>query len=98
LTLPVIVVRTSAVLASGGEFQGSNYDDGIAAPARVPPEVVARVGQAIGEIADLPDVQNRMSTLGLNFDFRNSEQFRELIVRDHQKYGAVIREAGIQID
>jgi tripartite-type tricarboxylate transporter receptor subunit TctC len=71
---------------------------GIAAPARVPREVVARVGQAIREIADLPGVQNRMSTLGLNFDFRNGEQFRELIVRDHQKYGTVIRDAGIQID
>ena len=71
---------------------------GIAAPARVPREVVARVGQAIREIVDLPEVQNRMSTLGLNFDFRNGEQFRELIVRDHQKYGTVIRDAGIQID
>ena len=71
---------------------------GIAAPARVPREVVARVGQAIREIVDLPQVQNRMSTLGLNFDFRNGEQFRELIVRDHQKYGTVIREAGIQMD
>jgi hypothetical protein len=37
-----------------------------------------------------------MSALGLYVDFRNSEQFRELIVREHQKYGVVIREAGIQ--
>jgi hypothetical protein len=37
-----------------------------------------------------------MSTLGLNFDFRDSNQFRELIIKDHQKYGAIIREAGIQ--
>jgi len=29
-------------------------------------------------------------------DFRTSDQFRELIVRDHQKYGMIIREAGIQ--
>jgi tripartite-type tricarboxylate transporter receptor subunit TctC len=71
---------------------------GIAAPARVSPEVVARVGQAIDEITALPDAQNRMSTLGLNFDFRNSDQFRELIVRDYRKYGTVIREAGIQMD
>jgi hypothetical protein len=35
-----------------------------------------------------------MSTLGLNLEFRNSDQFRELIARDHQKYGTVIREAG----
>src|SRR6266436_3140971 len=71
---------------------------GIAAPARVPPEVVARIGQAIREITELPDVQKRMSTLGLNFDFRNSDQFRELIVKDHQKYGTVIRDAGIHPD
>jgi tripartite-type tricarboxylate transporter receptor subunit TctC len=71
---------------------------GVAAPAKVRPEVVARVGQAIREATESPDVQKRMSKLGLNFDFRNSDQFRELIVRDHQKYGAIIREAGIQPD
>ena len=69
---------------------------GIAAPANVPPEVVARVGQAIHEAIELPEVQKRMSTLGLYVDFRNSEQFHELIVREHQKYGTIIREAGIQ--
>ena len=71
---------------------------GVAAPARVPPQIVVRVVQAIRETIELPDVQIRMSTLGLNFDFRNSDQFRELIVRDHQKYGMIIREAGIQMD
>ena len=69
---------------------------GIAAPARVRPEITARVGQAAREVIELPDVQARMSVLGLNIDFRSSEQFRELIVGDHQKYGAIIREAGIQ--
>jgi tripartite-type tricarboxylate transporter receptor subunit TctC len=69
---------------------------GVAAPARVPSEVVVHVSQAIRETTELPDVQKRMSALGLDFDFRDSDQFRELIVRDHQKYGTVIREAGIQ--
>jgi tripartite-type tricarboxylate transporter receptor subunit TctC len=71
---------------------------GVVAPARVPPEVVARVGQAIREATELPDVQRRMSTLGLNLDFRDSDQFRDLIVKDHQNYGAIIREAGIHPD
>ena len=57
---------------------------------------IACVGKAIRETTELPDVQKRMSTLGLNFDFRDSNQFRELITQDHQKYGAIIREAGIQ--
>src|SRR4051812_39318286 len=51
---------------------------GVAAPAKVRPEVVARLGQAIRGATESPDVQKRMSALGLNFDFRNSDQFREL--------------------
>jgi hypothetical protein len=38
----------------------------------------------------------RMSTLGFDSDFRNREQFGELIVKDHRRYGAIIREARIQ--
>jgi tripartite-type tricarboxylate transporter receptor subunit TctC len=68
---------------------------GIVAPARVPPEVVACVSQAIREVTDLPDVQSRMSTLGFDLDFRDRDRFRELIIRDHHKYGTIIREAGI---
>jgi tripartite-type tricarboxylate transporter receptor subunit TctC len=69
---------------------------GIAAPARVAPEIVARLGRSIRDVVDLPGVQKRLATLGLNLEYRNSDQFRELIARDHQKYAAIIREAGIQ--
>ena len=71
---------------------------GVAAPVKVSSEVAARIGQAVREVTELPDVQRRMSTLGFDLDFRSSEQFRELIVRDHQKYGTIIREAGIHPD
>jgi tripartite-type tricarboxylate transporter receptor subunit TctC len=69
---------------------------GIAAPAKVQPGVVARVREAIREVTELPEVRARMSTLGMSVDFRNSEQFRDLIAREYQKYGVVVREAGIQ--
>jgi tripartite-type tricarboxylate transporter receptor subunit TctC len=71
---------------------------GVAAPVKVSLEAVARIGLAVRGVTELPDVQRRMSALGLDLDFRGSEQFRELIVRDHQKYGAIIREAGIRSD
>jgi len=69
---------------------------GIAAPAKVQPGVVARVGDTIREITELPDVRARMSTLGMSVDFRNGGQFRDLIAAEYQKYGVVVREAGIQ--
>jgi tripartite-type tricarboxylate transporter receptor subunit TctC len=70
---------------------------GIAAPAKVQPAVVARVGEAIREITELNEVRSRMSTLGMSVDFRDSGQFRELIAAEFQKYGAVVREAGIEL-
>jgi tripartite-type tricarboxylate transporter receptor subunit TctC len=76
-------------------FHTSNWF-GVVAPARVSSEVVTRVASAIRESAELPDVQTRMSTLGFNLDFRTSDQFHELIIGDYQKFGAIIREAGIQ--
>jgi tripartite-type tricarboxylate transporter receptor subunit TctC len=69
---------------------------GIAAPAKVQPGVVARVREAIRAITELPDVRARMSTLGMSVDFRDSEQFRDLIAAEYRKYGVVVREAGIQ--
>jgi tripartite-type tricarboxylate transporter receptor subunit TctC len=76
-------------------FETANWF-GVAAPAKVSSEIIAVVGQAIREITELPVIQSRMATLGFSLDFDTSEQFRALIARDHQKYGAIIRQAGIQ--
>jgi tripartite-type tricarboxylate transporter receptor subunit TctC len=73
-----------------------NFFFGIAAPAKVPPGVVARVSEVIKEITDMPDIRARMSMLGMSVDFRDSEQFRDLIAREYQKYGGVVRQAGIE--
>ena len=69
---------------------------GMAAPAKVPVDVVRRIEQAVREVLELPDVQRRMAAVGFRLDFRNSEKFRELIMAEHEKYGVVIREAGLQ--
>ena len=86
-------VPTVAESAVSGFDVGFFY--GIAAPAKVHPVVVRRVRDAIREITDLPDVRTRMASLAMSIDFRNDEQFREMIAQEYQKYGAVIRQAGI---
>jgi tripartite-type tricarboxylate transporter receptor subunit TctC len=69
---------------------------GIAAPAKTPRETTERLAKEIGEITRLPEVQKRLSALGYDLNFGDSERFRNLIATDHKRYGAVIREAGIQ--
>ena len=71
---------------------------GIAAPARTPRDVLDRLGREIGGIARQPDTQKRLSALGYDINFMGSERFRDLIATDHQRYGAVIRAAGITPD
>jgi hypothetical protein len=39
-----------------------------------------------------------MSKLGMSADFRGSDQFRDMIASEDKKYGAVVREAGIQLN
>jgi tripartite-type tricarboxylate transporter receptor subunit TctC len=69
---------------------------GIAAPAHVQSDIVARVAEAVREITKLPQFLVRMSEMGMTVDFRTSDQFRDLIVAKYERYGVVVREAGIK--
>jgi tripartite-type tricarboxylate transporter receptor subunit TctC len=71
---------------------------GVAAPAKTPREIVERLGQEIGAITKLPELQTRLSALGYDLDFAGGEALRDLIASDHKRYGAVIRAAGIAPD
>src|SRR6516165_6125550 len=93
-----LLPQVPTVAESGVPGFDVDFFYGIAAPAKVPPEVVARVGAALREITNQPDVRERMSELGMSVDFRDSNQFRELIAKENEKYGVIVREAGIHPD
>jgi tripartite-type tricarboxylate transporter receptor subunit TctC len=69
---------------------------GIAAPAKTPPDLVARLAGELAEISKQPDVQERITRVGLVPTYRGSAAFRALIREDHERFGKVIRDAGIQ--
>ena len=68
---------------------------GVAAPAKTPPEIVARYTKEIEAILALPDVRQRLDKLGFEPAFANSEQFRKIIAQDLARYGKVAKAAGI---
>ena len=68
---------------------------GIAAPARTSRDVIDRLGREIGEITRLADVQRRLTPLGYELSFASGESLGRLVATDHERYGKVIREAGI---
>jgi tripartite-type tricarboxylate transporter receptor subunit TctC len=69
---------------------------GIAAPAKVPRDLVAQLSKELAEICRLPEVQERISRTGLIPTYLDSEPFRALIRDDHERFGKIIRDAGIQ--
>lgn len=68
---------------------------GIAAPAKTPRAFTDRIGEELAEITKLPDLRKKLSPLGYELGFAGADRFRELIATDHERYGAVIRAAGI---
>jgi tripartite-type tricarboxylate transporter receptor subunit TctC len=68
---------------------------GVAVPARTPPDVVARLSKEIAEISAQPDVQERIRKFGLAPSYADADKFRDQIRDNHERFGKVIREAGI---
>jgi tripartite-type tricarboxylate transporter receptor subunit TctC len=71
---------------------------GIAAPAKTPRDIIARVSGAIAEIGKMPDVRQKMAPLGYDLNYADSQDFGKKIAIDHARYGKVIRDAGISPD
>jgi tripartite-type tricarboxylate transporter receptor subunit TctC len=71
---------------------------GIAAPAKTPPDVVARVSGEIAAIDQMPEVQAKTAPLGYTLGYVDSQHFADKIANDHARYGKAIRDAGITPD
>ncbi len=71
---------------------------GIAAPAKSPPDIIARDSAAIAEIDKMPELRTKLAPLGYELEYLDSAQFAKKIAADHARYGKVIRDAGIKPD
>lgn len=70
---------------------------GIAVPYGTPVAVQEKLNTEINEIIQLPEVIERLATLGLRLSPQSLEQLDERRRRDHAAFGTVIQEAGIVI-
>ena len=68
---------------------------GVAAPAKTPPDIASRLAKEIAEIMVQPDVQDRIQKAGLAPAHADGTTFREQIRSDHERFGKIIRDAGI---
>jgi tripartite-type tricarboxylate transporter receptor subunit TctC len=71
---------------------------GMAAPAKSPRDIIERVSGAIAALDETAAIKDKTAPLGYQLHYLDSKQFAEVIAHDYERYGKVIREAGITPD
>jgi tripartite-type tricarboxylate transporter receptor subunit TctC len=69
---------------------------GVVAPAGTPKDIIAVLHREIVKVLALPDVKERVSVLGFEAVGNTPEEFSGIIKSDGEKWGKVIRDAGIK--
>lgn len=71
---------------------------GLFGPAGMPPEAVLAINAEINALLDLPETQQRFTALGGVKLRLSPEEFAAFVRAETEKWGAVIRKEGLQLD
>ncbi len=78
-------------------FESSNWQ-GVIAPAGTPAEIVSALSAAINKVLAMPEIRDRIVSEGNEAGGGSPEEFASLIKTEIQKWGKVVRSAGVQAD
>ena len=79
------------------DFEASSWV-GILAPAKTPRPVIDKLNKELAAVLTSPEVVAKLETLGITATPGTPEQFGEQMRRDLEKYGKVVKAAGIKAD
>ena len=71
---------------------------GVHAPAATPPVVIGRLNAALRKVLEAPDVLQRFAESGTIASPNTPEEFAAFIRDDYQRWGSVIKRAGLKFD
>ena len=80
---------------SGYEFTSWN---GVHVPANTPKAVIRRIQAELVKVVAVPDVRERMVSLGMEVAGSTPEELGALVKSDIAKWSKVIKEAGVRVD
>ncbi len=78
------------------EFSAASWFS-LVAPPKTPPEIVAKLSQAIGEVLRMPDVMGRLQGLGATPVGNSSDEAALFVRQETERWRKVIIEAGITL-
>ena len=100
--LAVTTTRRAATLPNVATFAETLPDfeitgwHGLLAPPRTPVEVVQRLHQELRAVTEVPEVRQRLASLGVEAATATPAEMAELIARESAQWSRVIRQAGIK--
>jgi tripartite-type tricarboxylate transporter receptor subunit TctC len=71
---------------------------GFYVPTGVPADIVSRLNREINRVLQTPAAKDRIATIGAEAVALSPAEFAALLRADRERFGVVIREAGIKID
>ena len=71
---------------------------GVLAPANTPPDIVQKLNREIVAILREPAMRARVTEQGFLLVAGSAEEFGQTIKADHERFGVIVRNAGIKID
>jgi tripartite-type tricarboxylate transporter receptor subunit TctC len=71
---------------------------GVWGPAAMPPELTAKLNGEVNRILKLPDVKQRLDLMGAEHVSMPAREAHQLLQREYERWGKIIRESGIKSD
>ena len=71
---------------------------GVFAPAATPRPIVERLHAEIGKVLKMPDIEKNLANQALEPSLATTEEFNARLRVDYEKYGKLIRAAGVKIE
>jgi len=71
---------------------------GVLAPAGTPPAILAKISQDIGQVLKTPDMIEKLTTFGSIPAPNSPAEFDAIIKSDTERYGKVLRDAGVALN
>ena len=97
-TAPTRFANLGNTPAIGETLPGFAVDPwlGIFMPARVPADVLKKVNGEIARVLSMPEVKAKLAPQGIELVTNSPEDFAKFIRAEHEKWGKVIKDAGIK--
>jgi len=77
-------------------FEGYEWN-GLFVPTGTSPDIIKKLNTGMNEVLKQPDVQARFKTLNIEYRHTTPEEFRGFVTAETEKWGKIVREAGIKL-